>query len=59
MSQILQANKAVNIEVIDEIFFLDFKSIVDRRHATWDGPWSFYKDLIVFKAPYAYKIQHT
>lgn len=49
MPRILQAKKLVRIEVIVEnIFLLDFTSDLDRRHALSDGPWSFFKDLVVF-----------
>ncbi|XP_073153566.1 uncharacterized protein [Henckelia pumila] len=52
MPRILQAKKQVIIEVIGEnLFLLDFASLIDRRHALYDGPWTFFKDLVIFKAP--------
>ncbi|XP_075483839.1 uncharacterized protein At4g02000-like [Primulina tabacum] len=52
MPRILQAKKPVNIEVVGEnTFLLDFHSVIDRRHVLMDGPWTFFKDLVVFKAP--------
>lgn len=52
MPRILQAKKSVSIEMIGEnLFLLDFQSPADRNHALWDGPWSFFKDLIIFQDP--------
>ncbi|XP_073152582.1 uncharacterized protein [Henckelia pumila] len=52
MPRILQAKNSVKIKVIGEnLLFLDFASMTDRRRALMDGPWTFFKDLIVFKAP--------
>lgn len=48
---ILQAKKQINIEVIGEnLSLLDFQSLIDCHCALWDGPWNFFKDLVVFKA---------
>lgn len=52
MPSILQSKKAVHIDVIGEnTFILDFASSIDRRHALLDGPWNFFKDMVIFKAP--------
>lgn len=52
MSKILQASKHIEIEMAcDNIFLLDFTSQLDRRRALFEGPWNFFKDLIIFKEP--------
>lgn len=52
MPRILQSKKAMKIEVIGEnIFILDFESMVNRRYALKEGPWNFFKDLVIFKVP--------
>lgn len=52
MPRILQSKKAVKIEVIGEnLFLLDFDSVVDKRYALDEGPWTFFKDLIIFQTP--------
>lgn len=33
------------------LFLLDLVLDIDRLRAMLDGPWSFFKDLVVFKAP--------
>lgn len=49
---ILQSKKVVKIEVIGEnLFLLDFDSLVNRRYALDEGPWTFFKELVIFKAP--------
>lgn len=50
MLRILQAKKQVNIEVIGEnMFLLEFASDIDRRRTLMDGPWNFFKDLVISK----------
>ncbi|XP_073309825.1 uncharacterized protein [Primulina huaijiensis] len=52
MPRMLQSKKSMQIEVIGEnTFLLDFASEIDRRHALLDGPWHFFKDMAIFKAP--------
>lgn len=55
MPRILKAKKTVKIEVIGEnIFLLEFTSVVDRRQALNGGPWTFFKGLVVLQAPTDY-----
>lgn len=50
MPRILQANRAVKIESVgNNIFLLEFKAEQDRRRPLKDGPWNFFKDLVLFK----------
>lgn len=52
MPRILQLKKALKVEVVgDNIFLLQFESLIDRRYAFDEGPWTFFKDLVIFKAP--------
>ncbi|XP_075499819.1 uncharacterized protein LOC142538372 [Primulina tabacum] len=49
MPRILQAKKPIQIEVIGEnIFLFHFASLIDRGHSILDGPWSFFKDMVIF-----------
>lgn len=50
MPRILQACKQIDIECAGEnLFILDFKSRNDRRRALLDGPWNFFRNLVLFK----------
>lgn len=50
MPRILQSHRLVEIERVgDNIFLLEFTSEHDRRRALKDGPWNFFKDLVLFK----------
>lgn len=52
MPRILEAKKQIDIEVIGEnTFLLNFSSLLDRSHALLDGPWTFFKHLVIFKEP--------
>lgn len=52
MPRILQSKKALKVGVVgDNIFLLQFESLIDRRYAFDEGPWTFFKDLVIFKAP--------
>ncbi|XP_073041756.1 uncharacterized protein [Primulina eburnea] len=52
MPRIIQAKKEVKIEVIGEnMFMLNFNSIMDKRNVMLGGPWNFFKDLVIFKEP--------
>lgn len=50
MPKILQASKHIEIEMVgDNIFLLDFNLQVDRKTSSLEGPWNFFKDLVIFK----------
>lgn len=50
MPRILQARKKIVIECAGEnLFVLDFKCKNDRQRAPLDGPWNFFKNLVLFK----------
>ncbi|XP_073067166.1 uncharacterized protein [Primulina eburnea] len=52
MPRIIQAKKGINIEMVgDNLFSLDFNSKVDKKRALLDGPWNFFKDLVIFVEP--------
>lgn len=52
ISRILQANNHIEVGFLgDNIFWLDFKSLQDRRRAIAGGPWNFFRDLIIFREP--------
>lgn len=52
MPRILQAQKQIEIEAAgDNIFIFEFKSPIDRRRALFDGPWHFFKNLVLFQEP--------
>lgn len=49
MPRILQAKKNVAIVMVGEnLFSLDCKSPIDKNRALTDGPWNFFKDLVIF-----------
>lgn len=50
MPRILQSIRSVEIETMgDNMFLMEFKAIADRRRALHDGPWHFFRDLMVIK----------
>lgn len=52
MSGILQANKAIAIEMVGEhLFSLDFNSMIDRKRILFEEPWNYFKDLVIFVEP--------
>lgn len=52
MPKLLQAQKHIDIEIVGEnLFILEFISLSDRRRALLDGPWNFFKNLVLFKEP--------
>lgn len=52
MPRLLQFTRKVDIESTgDNTFILDFSSQSDRRRILTEGPWSFFRDLIVIKEP--------
>lgn len=53
MPRILQAIKAIDIEMVDEnLFLLNFKALSDKKRALLEGPWNFFKDLVLFVEPH-------
>lgn len=52
MPKILQASKHIEIEVVgDNIFLSDFNLVADKRRVLAQGPWNFFKNLVLFKEP--------
>lgn len=50
MPKIIQVSKCVEVELDGEnIFLFDFKSVIDRKRALCEGPWNFFKELVIFK----------
>lgn len=52
MPKIHQASKCIEVEMVGEnIIIFYFKSITDRKRALCEGPWNFFKDVVIFKEP--------
>ncbi|XP_073016744.1 uncharacterized protein [Primulina eburnea] len=52
MPRILQASRKAHIEAMgDNTFVCDFVSQRDRNRALTEGPWNFFKSLVIFKEP--------
>lgn len=50
--RIIQARKRVDVELVgDNLFVCDFAAESDRQTAIRDGPWNFFKCLMLFKEP--------
>ncbi|KAK6163027.1 hypothetical protein DH2020_002868 [Rehmannia glutinosa] len=50
MPKILQTSKPVEIESVGEnLFIMEFRSIVDKRRTLTEGPWNFHRNLVLFQ----------
>ncbi|XP_073041941.1 uncharacterized protein [Primulina eburnea] len=60
IGRILQALQTIKTMPLgDNLFILEFSSIMDRRRALGNGPWNFFRDLVIFKEIYGKETPQT
>lgn len=60
MPRILQANRRINIEARgDNTIVCEFTSAQDQKRALEDGPWNFFRSLVIFRKTSGWEIPTT